>query len=136
LPTLTGFKKFLFRGNVVDLAVAIVVGTAFTAVVKALVTDVLTPIIAVVFGKPNFEALAFTINHSRFLYGDLLNNLFTFLSVAAAMYFLIVSPISAFVTRHPTEDPDTKECPECTSAIPLKARRCPMCTSELASEVV
>jgi large conductance mechanosensitive channel len=136
LLTLTGFKKFLFRGNVVDLAVAIVVGTAFTAVVKALVSDILTPIIAVIFGKPNFEALSFTINHSRFLYGDLLNNLFTFVTVAAAMYFFIVSPINTLVARHAKEDPDTKECPECTSPIPLKARRCPLCTSELASEVV
>ena len=83
MSTLTGFKKFLFRGNVVDLAVAIVVGTAFTAVVKALVSDILTPIIAVIFDKPNFEALSFTVNHSHFLYGDLLNNLFTFVSVAA-----------------------------------------------------
>ena len=78
---LAGFKQFLFRGNVVDLAVAIVVGTAFTAVIKAIVADLLTPIIAVIFGKPNFEALSFTINGSHFLYGDLLNNLFTFLTV-------------------------------------------------------
>jgi large conductance mechanosensitive channel len=135
MSTLTGFKKFLFRGNVVDLAVAIVVGTAFTAVVKALVSDILTPIIAVIFGKPNFEALSFTINHSRFLYGDLLNNLFTFLTVAAAMYFFVVSPINALIARRAKEDPDTKECPQCTSAIPVRARRCPLCTSELSDAV-
>ncbi|HEY2439417.1 MAG TPA: large conductance mechanosensitive channel protein MscL [Solirubrobacteraceae bacterium] len=130
---LQDFKKFLFRGNVVDLAVAVVVGTAFTALVKALVTDILTPIIALIFGKPNFEALSFTINGSHFLYGDLLNALFTFLAIAAVVFFLVVMPINTLMARRATEDPATKECPECTSAIPLRARRCPQCTSELAA---
>jgi large conductance mechanosensitive channel len=130
---LSDFKKFLFRGNVVDLAVAVVVGTAFTALVKALVTDILTPIIALIFGKPNFEALSFTINGSHFLYGDLLNALFTFLTIAAVVFFLVVMPINTLMARRATEDPATKECPECTSAIPLRARRCPQCTSELAA---
>jgi large conductance mechanosensitive channel len=129
---LTEFKKFLFRGNVVDLAVAVVVGTAFTAVVKALVADLVTPIIALIFGKPNFETLSFTINSSHFAYGDFINTLFTFLTVAAVMFFLIVTPITKLMERRAEEDPDTKECPECTSAIPLRARRCPLCTSELA----
>jgi large conductance mechanosensitive channel len=129
----TDFKKFLFRGNVVDLAVAVVVGTAFTAVVKALVTDILTPIIALIFGKPNFEALSFTVNGSHFLYGDFVNNLFTFLTVAAAMFFLVVAPINALLARRAQEDPDTKECPECTRAIPLEARRCPECTAQQAA---
>lgn len=125
------FKKFLLRGNVVDLAVAVVVGAAFGAVIKALVADILTPIIAMIFGKPNFEALSFTINGSRFLYGDLLNNLLTFLSVAAAVFFFVVTPVNRLMARRAQEDPETKECSECTSAIPIRARRCPMCTADL-----
>jgi large conductance mechanosensitive channel len=130
--TLIGdFKKFLLRGNVVDLAVAVVVGTAFTAVVKALVADLLTPIIALIFGKPNFGTLSFTVNNSHFLYGDFVNNVFTFVTVAAAVFFLVVTPVNALVARRAQADPDTKECPECTSAIPVKARRCPLGTSIL-----
>jgi large conductance mechanosensitive channel len=128
---ITDFKKFLLRGNVVDLAVAVVVGTAFTAVVKALVADLLTPLIAAIFGKPSFEALSFTINGSHFAYGDVINNLITFLSIAAVVFFLVVAPIAALQERRTKEDPDTKECPECTSAIPIRAKRCPLCTSEL-----
>jgi len=130
---LTDFKRFLFRGNVMDLAVAIVVGTAFTAVVKALVTDLLTPLIAAIFGAHNFANLKFTIHHSTFAYGDFINNLITFLSVAAVTFFLVVAPINALMARRAKEDPDTKQCPECDSAIPVKARRCPECTSELAT---
>jgi large conductance mechanosensitive channel len=126
------FKKFLLRGNVVDLAVAVVVGTAFTAVVKALVTDIVTPLIAAIFGQPNFENLSFTINGSVFRYGDLLNNAITFVSIATVVFFLVVAPVNALMARRAQEDPSTKECPECASAIPLKARRCPLCTSELA----
>jgi len=126
---LSDFKKFLLRGNVVDLAVAVVVGTAFTAVVKALVTDIVTPLIAAIFGEPNFENLAFTINGSVFKYGDVLNNVITFLSIAAVVFFLVVTPINALMARRAQEDPGTKECPECTSAIPIRARRCPECTS-------
>jgi large conductance mechanosensitive channel len=129
---LADFKKFLFRGNVVDLAVAVVIGTAFTAVVKALVTDIVTPIIAAVAGQPNFANLSFTINGSVFRYGDLLNNVLTFVSIAAVVFFLVVAPINALMARRAQEDPSTKECPECTSAIPLRARRCPLCTSQLA----
>ena len=130
---LTDFKKFLFRGNVMDLAVAVVIGTAFTAVVKALVTDILTPVIAAVFGAHNFASLKFTIHHSTFAYGDFINNVITFLSVAAAMFFLVVAPINALMARRAKEDPDTKQCPECDSAIPVHARRCPMCTSQLVT---
>jgi large conductance mechanosensitive channel len=128
---LTDFKKFLLRGNVVDLAVAIVVGTAFTAVVKALVSDLLTPIIALIFGKPNFAALTFTINGSHFAYGDFINDMITFMTVAAAVFFFVVAPINALMERRAKEDPDTKECPECTSAIPIRAKRCPECTAQL-----
>jgi large conductance mechanosensitive channel protein len=128
---LTDFKKFLLRGNVVDLAVAIVVGTAFTAVVKALVSDLLTPIIALIFGKPNFAALTFTINGSHFAYGDFINNVITFMTVAAAVFFFVVAPINALMERRAKEDPDTKECPECTNAIPIRAKRCPECTAQL-----
>ena len=129
------FKKFLFRGNVMDLAVAVVVGTAFTAVVKALVTDLFTPLIAAVFGAHNFAALKFTIHHSTFAYGDFINNVITFLSVAAAMFFLVVAPVNALMARRAKEDPDTKQCPDCDSAIPIRARRCPLCTSQLETAV-
>jgi large conductance mechanosensitive channel len=131
MSLLADFKKFLLRGNVVDLAVAIVVGTAFTAVIKALVTDLFTPIIALIFGKPSFEALSFTINGSHFLYGDFINSLFTFVTIAAAIFFIVVAPINALMARRAQVDPDTKECPECTSPIPIKARRCPLCTTVL-----
>ena len=133
MALLTDFKKFLLRGNVVDLAVAVVVGTAFTAVVKALVADLLTPIIAVIFGKPNFEALSFTINGSHFLYGDFINNVVTFATVAAAMFLFVVAPINRLVARRAQQDPDEKECPECTTAIPIRARRCPQCTAQLST---
>ena len=130
---LTEFKQFLFRGNVVDLAVAVIIGTAFTAVVKALVADIITPLIAAIFGAHNFEALKFTINGSTFAYGDLLNNVITFVSIAAVVFFLIVAPTNALMSRRAKEDPETKECPECTSAIPIRAKRCPLCTSVLAT---
>ena len=133
MSLLDDFKKFLFRGNVLDLAVAVVIGTAFAAVVKALVADLLTPIIALIFGKPNFGALSFTVNSSHFSYGDFLNNLITFVSIAAAVFFFVVAPVNHLMARRAQEDPDTKECPECTSAIPVGARRCPLCTSELAT---
>jgi large conductance mechanosensitive channel len=129
---LLGFKKFMFRGNVVDLAVAVVIGAAFAALVKALVNDIVTPIIAAIIGKPSFGALTFTIHHAVFGYGDLLDAVITFVSIAAAVYFFIVAPVDALMTRRHQEDPTTKPCPECTSAIPLGARRCPFCTSEIA----
>jgi large conductance mechanosensitive channel len=99
---LKGFKQFILRGNVIDLAVAVVIGLAFNAVIHALVTDIVTPLIAAIFGKPNFANLTFTINHSRFLYGDLINYIIGFLSVAAAIYFLVVAPLNALKQRRPS----------------------------------
>jgi large conductance mechanosensitive channel len=127
------FKRFLFRGNVVDLAVAVVVGTAFTAVVKSLVADLLTPLIAAIFGAHDFSTLKFTIHRSTFSYGDFINNVITFVTVATVVFFLVVTPINALMARRAKEDPDTKQCPECDRAIPVKARRCPECTSELGT---
>ncbi|MFZ0379010.1 MAG: large conductance mechanosensitive channel protein MscL [Solirubrobacteraceae bacterium] len=130
---LKDFKQFLFRGNVVDLAVAVVIGTAFTAVIKAVVADLLTPLIAAIFGAHDFGALKFTINGSTFAYGDFINNLITFVSIAAVVFFLVVAPLNALMARRAEEDPDTKQCPECDSAIPVKAKRCPECTSQLVT---
>ena len=126
-----GFRKFILRGNVVDLAIAVVIGGAFGAVVSALVKDIVTPIVAMIFGKPEFGALAFTINNSRFAYGDLINSNITFLSVAAAIYFLVVKPMEMVQARRakPAEGPTTRPCPECYSDIPMKATRCAFCTT-------
>jgi large conductance mechanosensitive channel len=130
---LKGFKEFVLRGNVVDLAVAVVIGGAFGAIVTALVKDLLTPLIAALVGKPDFSALTFTINNSKFLYGDFLNAVVSFVLIAAAIYFFIVVPVNAINarTRKPAAPaaPATKECPECLSAIPIGARRCAHCTS-------
>jgi len=132
---LKDFKAFLLRGNVVDLAVAVVVGTAFTAVVTALVKDILTPIVAVIFGQPNFSNLKFTLNHSHFLYGDFINALIAFLMVATAVFFFVVQPVNALMRRRRTEpdvESETRPCTECLSQIPRQARRCAFCTSEQA----
>ena len=108
---LKGFKQFIMRGNVVDLAIAVVVGTAFTALIKAFVVDILTPVIAAVVGKPNFATLTFTINHSQFLYGDLINALITFIAVAAAVYFFVVAPLNAIVARRARGQAPVDETP-------------------------
>jgi large conductance mechanosensitive channel len=130
---LRDFKKFLMQGDIVALAVAVVIGTAFVAVVKALVADVLTPIIALIFGKPNFGSLSFTINSSHFLYGDFLNAVISFMAIAAAVYFFVVVPVEhAKARRAAGADPDIKDCPECATEIPFAARRCPNCTAVLA----
>jgi large conductance mechanosensitive channel len=130
-----GFKRFLLRGNVIDLAVAVVIGGAFGAVVTALVKDLLTPLIAAVAGKPDFSALAFTINGSRFLVGEFLNALLSFVMISAAIYFFVVAPVNAIAERRrrgeAPADPTTKRCPECLSEIPIAARRCAFCTSTL-----
>jgi large conductance mechanosensitive channel len=132
---LADFKKFLMRGNLVELAVAFVMGVVFAALLKAFIADLITPIIALIFGKPNFAALSFTINGSHFLYGDFLNSLFTFVTTALTIFFFVVRPFNHLMDRRAQDDPDTKECPECTSTIPVKARRCPECTTQLAAAV-
>ena len=125
-----GFKAFLLRGNVVDLAVAVVIAVAFGLVITAFVKDLVTPLIAALFGKPDFGALTFTINNSKFLYGDFLNALIAFLIIVAVIYFFVVVPLMAAMARakkDPPEDPTTKKCPECLSEIPIDARRCAFC---------
>ena len=127
------FRSFLLRGNVVDLAIAVVIGAAFTAVVTAVVSGLLTPLIAAIFGKPDFSALDFTINDSRFLYGQVINAVISFLIVAAVIFYLVVVPMNALIARsrrEPPADPTTKKCGECLSEIPIQARRCAFCTSE------
>ena len=126
------FKAFIFRGNLIELAVAFVLGLAFAALVTAFVTDLITPIIAAIFGKPDFSNLDFTINGSRFAYGDFLNALITFVSIAAAIFFFVVKPAEMIMSRRAAAEPTTRECPECTSEIPIAARRCPLCTAEIA----
>ena len=132
-----GFKQFLLRGNVVDLAVAVVVGGAFGAVVSAFVKDLLTPLIAAIVGKPDFSALVFEVNGSKFLYGDFINALISFLLIVGAVYFFVVLPINSLVQRFrkapATPDPTTKKCPECLGEIPIDARRCSHCTQPVTA---
>jgi large conductance mechanosensitive channel len=126
------FKQFVLRGNVVDLAVAVVIGTAFGAVVTALVRDLVTPVVAVIFGKPDFGALSFRINHSTFHYGDFINVVISFLTIAAAVFFLVVQPVNLLMARRRTQpdtESETRTCSECLSDIPSGARRCAFCTS-------
>lgn len=132
-----GFKDFIMRGNVVDLAVAVVIGTAFSAVVTALVSDILTPIIAAIVGKPNFAALTFTVNHSQFKYGLFVDAVISFLSVAAAVYFFAVVPLNALEARRRrgivAPEVTTRPCPQCLSDIPKAAVRCAYCTAEVGA---
>ncbi len=128
-----GFRDFITRGNLVELAVAVVIGTAFTAVVTAVVADFITPLIAAIGGKPDFGALTFTINHSTFSYGAFFNALISFLIVAAVVYFLVVKPMGALLERVTrAKAATTRDCPECLSSIPIAARRCMYCTSEVS----
>jgi large conductance mechanosensitive channel len=130
---LKGFRDFITRGNMIDLAVAVVIGTAFTAVVTAVVADLITPLVAAIVGKPNFSGLYFTVNHSKFLYGLFFNALLTFLIVAAVVYFLIVAPMAKITARFARKvEATTRDCPECLSAIPLAATRCMYCTTVVA----
>jgi large conductance mechanosensitive channel len=131
-----GFKQFIMRGNVLDLAVAVVIGAAFGAVVTALVKDLITPIIAAIVGKPDFSNIFFDVNGSRFLIGDFINAVVSFLLIAAAVYFFVVLPVNTLMARikrgEVPPDPTSKKCPECLSEVPIAARRCAFCTSSLA----
>ena len=129
-----GFKEFLLRGNVIDMAVGIVVGAAFGTVVSAFVKDLLTPFIAAVVRKPDFSNIAFTLNNSKFMIGDFINQLIAFIIVAAAVYFAVVLPVNKLISRlKPPAAPTTKTCPECLSEIPIGAKRCAHCTSPVAA---
>lgn len=130
-----GFRQFLLRGNVVDMAVGVVVGAAFATVVSGFTKDLLTPFIAAIVKRPDFSGFTFTINNSKFLYGDFVNALISFLIVAAVVYYFVVVPMNALVARarkEPPADPTTKKCPECQSEIPIGAKRCAFCTSALS----
>jgi large conductance mechanosensitive channel len=130
------FKEFLLRGNLVDMAVGIVIGIAFAAVVTALVADLITPLIAAIGGNRDFSSLSFTINKSHFLYGAFINALITFVVIAAVVFFLVVKPVNTLMTRRKTETPvdeQTRQCPECLSEVPVLARRCAFCTAEIGA---
>lgn len=132
---LKDFKKFILRGNAVDLAIAVVVGAAFGAIVTSLVKDLITPIISAIAGKPDFSGLSFTINNSKFLYGDFLNALVSFLLIATAIFFFVIQPLNKLralaAKRKNPEDPVDRKCPECLSSIPKAASRCMYCTAKV-----
>lgn len=132
---LKGLRQFLLRGNVIDLAVAVVIGAAFGAVVTALVKDLLTPLIAAAGGKPDFSAIQFEVNGSKFLVGDFVNAIVSFVLIGTAVYAFVVAPMNALTARmnrgEKPPDPTTKQCPECLSDVPIAARRCAHCTSAL-----
>ena len=129
-----GFKQFILRGNVLDLAVAVVMGAAFGAVVTALVKDLLTPLIAAIAKAPDFSAVSFQINGSKFLIGDFVNSVVSFLVIAFVIYYLVVMPVQRLMDRFRPEQPapiTTRECPYCLSKIPVAATRCAFCTAEV-----
>ncbi len=132
MKTIDEFKAFILRGNVVDLAIAVVIGAAFGGIVTALVKDIITPIIAAVVGKPDFSAIHFTINHSTFLIGDFINAVVSFVLIAAAVFFFVLKPLNILMARskkEPPPDPTLRNCPECLSTIPSSAKRCMYCTA-------
>jgi len=133
---LSDFKKFVLRGNVVDLAVAIVVGTAFTAMVAAFVKDFITPLIAAIFGKTDFSQLYFTVHSSKFFYGSFINTVISFVIIATVVFFAVVVPLNALMKRlnlvpKDEPEPETRACPDCLSDIPVAAHKCAFCTSEV-----
>lgn len=138
LETLNGLKQFILKGNVVDLAVGVVIGSAFNAVITAFVKDLLTPLISAIRGEPNFNNMSFVINHSHFMYGEFINALVTFLLEATVLYFFVVLPMNRLIIfarlQRKPQDPTTKKCPYCLSEIPIKAHRCAFCTSRLSDK--
>lgn len=127
-----GFKNFIMKGNVVDMAVAVVIGVAFGKVVTAMVKDLVTPLIGAFGGTPDFSSMVFVVNGSKFMVGDFINSLISFLTIAAVIYFAVVMPMSKLMEKMKsgkTEDPTEKVCPECLSLIPVKAKRCKFCTA-------
>lgn len=136
MSLLNDFKAFILRGNVIDLAVAVVIGAAFKSIIDAFVADLVTPLIGAFGGEPDFSALDFTINKSRFLYGHFINQVISFVIIAAVIFFFVIAPVNQMIARsrkEPPADPTTKKCPECMSEIPVDARRCAFCTSQLAA---
>ncbi len=136
MTVLSEFKAFLLRGNVVDLAVAIVIGVAFGVVVTSMVEDLITPIVAAIVGEPSFGGLTIDIGDSKLFYGRFLNAVFSFVTIAAAVFFFVVLPYNRFVAsmrKEPSPDPTTQKCPECLSDIPAEARRCAFCTNPVAA---
>ena len=129
------FKKFILRGNAVDLAVAVVIGAAFGAIVTALVKDIITPLIGAIGGQPDFSNLSLVLNGSKLMYGDFLNAVISFVLIAGVIFFLVVQPLNHLLSRatrnQDTPDPTTKKCPECLSEVPLKAKRCAFCTTKI-----
>jgi len=138
---LSGFKQFILRGNMLDLAIGVVIGASFNSVVNALVKDLITPLVTAIAGQPNFASLQFTIHHSTFMYGDFLNSVLTFVIDAAVIYFFVVMPFTKMValihkpTKESKEELPFKQCPECLSEIPKEAKRCKFCTALLTKEV-
>lgn len=136
MQALRDFKTFILRGNVVDLAVGIVIGVAFGALVTAFIKDLIMPIVGIFGGTPNFSSVYFTINNSRFLIGDFITVLIAFIVLAAVVFFFVVRPVNALMSRRKTElpaDPTTRECPYCLSSIPIKASKCAFCTSDVSA---
>jgi large conductance mechanosensitive channel len=135
---LSGFKQFILRGNVVDLAVGVVIGAAFGTVVTALVKDIINPVIALAVGEPDFTAFSFTIGSTVFPIGDFITALVSFLLIAIAVYFFVITPLNALIARSrkapAPADPTTKKCPECLSEIPIDARRCAHCAQPVVSK--
>ena len=134
-----GFRAFLLRGNVIELATAVVIGVAFGVVVTSFVKDLVTPLVAAIGGQPDFSTLTFTINNSKFLYGDFLNALIAFVLISAVVYFLVIAPYTALMARSRKDlpaDPTTKKCPECLSEIPIDARRCAFCGEIVGAHAV